>query len=579
MIEIGYRKDIGNTVVLEMKPVVGIIGIISLTENISGTFLKSFSYSLDGINYSDQLDLSLITTILFNKKDTVCITIIYTKIDNGEVVDVFLTELVSTIDYDQTYFDTSNFKKFFESSDNELVPWFINVLKKTYSVDNDVLPKFIDRKNKEGLDKDFIDFWLAISKFFSFFVIYSRKYQKFYLQEDLLREFLSQRGMLISQFDSLEELQYLMEKFYHEVFLRGTNNIQSRKVIEDFSFEGFLDYNNTKGEVNGELLRLINFLPKNELLFNLHEPQNFGWNLGNSSPLYRGLGMNKSLYKLTESSKTTKINISLSYEISFKIKTDKPITLRLLGFDSSHDPIKFISQKDGSITDYFFEDLELYRDDIFVYIKCYLYRKDFPINNLNNPLNQGNNLIIGSESVNYIRPVFYIDGLEMVLTEEEEFRINPLETSYSHGILQVYNWISCFIVNNNYSKKLHDVKQTIRKYLIPYNSHLELIGLFPSTIIEIEKDKCDYLIDLSELEIGDDSFQLKVLINGNWVDVTGEVVGDVWIRLQTSDFISEYRVFVSGEIIIEDLVSKSNCTNDCGCIYVECGYWDCSTYP
>lgn len=496
MITVQYRKELGSQVILTTYPVVNVVSILSLNETIiNGSFTATFRYTTDGINFSESIVLSEInlTSLTFQESDRLQFEFTYNKqTPESELGTVELEEQIGTLEYNETYYQTSNFKKFFDSTDNELVSWYINVLQKIYS-ENDGVAKFINRKDLTGSDKDFIDFWTSITRFFAYFVVYARRYQNLHLSEDLLREFLQQRGLFISLFDNIEELQYLLEHFNNQIFHRGTNKIQQKKYDEIFDENGIL-VGGQINEVDGELLRLISYKTNNEFLFNVHRPQHFGWNLGNSSPLYRGLELNSNLYKVTSSSQTIKVNLLLSYEIVFKIRTNLPLTVKVFGFDSQGNSVDLVSQRDGVITDTCIDNVVLLRDDKDILVRVCVYEKDFPINSqMYTSLNQGNNLVFVSESINFIRTVIYLDGEEVVLTSENNFRINPIWTNYSHGLLQVYNWISCWLVNNNYTKTIQQIKQYIRKYLIPYNSHLELTNLFPSNLLD-SLQVCDYSI-------------------------------------------------------------------------------------
>lgn len=148
-------------------------------------------------------------------------------------------------------------------------------------------------------DQDFITFWKTNAQFFAYYVILARKYSQFYKREELLLEYLRERGLLICDDETLENLQFLMKHYYDEIRKRGTIQIITKATVfdSDNSDSDSDSFSEASKEVDGELLRTICFDKCDEFIFNFRRSEKLGLNIGNSSPLYRGTsnmeGVNK----------------------------------------------------------------------------------------------------------------------------------------------------------------------------------------------------------------------------------------------------------------------------------------------
>lgn len=469
MLDINKIKEEGNSILITTYPAIGIVALTGFTELTTETSsdyfdTRSFRYSTNGgVDWSNWQDLIIanITTLTFDIKDIVVFEINYTRniIEGISTINTF--NVIGATDsslFQSEYYDRSIFSYFFTNIDIELLEWTINVLQKMYY--EGLLAKFISRENINNSNEDFIILWRTIAHFYAYYVIYARKFERFYENRYLLTEFLKQRGITTDPGMSLSDLQILMSRFSHQIFNRGTNHINDKK--------------NEGSQIDGEILRLIQYNDKDEYLFNLHKTEHFGWNLGNSSPLYRGLYLNDNLQKY-KPDVFIPVDYRNDYEFSFFIQTDKKITITFDVKDKDGNLIELKSHKDGTNTNKALLEETLYRSDKAVFIRVVLYNSSKPIfsqDTLN--INIGNDLILTPETVEVLPKV--IDDQGNVL-EISSVKFLPLITPYSHGIVQVYNWISCWIEKNNDELSLPEVKAFIRKYLIPYNSHIELIDL------------------------------------------------------------------------------------------------------
>lgn len=121
-------------------------------------------------------------------------------------------------------------------------------------------------------DKDFLDFFGTTTHLFAIIVNYARKFRDLFNQPLLLEKFIEGRGLVSPQNDDFTDLVYLLQNTAAEYRKRGTNKI----IVRSSDTE----------EVDGELLRAINFTFPEEFIFALTERQDFGWCIGESSPTW-----------------------------------------------------------------------------------------------------------------------------------------------------------------------------------------------------------------------------------------------------------------------------------------------------
>lgn len=495
----------GNSIFISSYPIVGILALGSFVEDLEGedlshTFEKSFRYTVNGVHFSEWSPLSTVAllSLSFLPHQVIQFEFQYNKNqplgeDVLQVNDLTLTFVQNTVF--QEMFDKTIFKTFFESTDTRVLNWYVNVLNKLYQ--KGLIPDYLERNSSENSadDDDFIQFWSSVAKFFSYYVIYARQFQNFNQSEVLLSEFLKQRGLSLSNSTSLFQMNLLMRDYYAEINKRGTISVVDKEK------DGAL--------LDGELLRLLDYIEdKDEFIFNPRLPQHIGWNLGNSSPLYKGFYLHQNINKAPEKQtypnnillytgvqdlaiedgkqtlhivnnsfqfqSNIKIDPQLNYEFSFLIKTSAVFSVYIDSFDIDGNLVDLYSASDGLPANVFVSSASLYRADKFIPVKFFIYAADRDIANeeLNLHMNQGVNLILNPKSV-YIN--IYIES------ETEAFiyglKILPLTSPYSHGLIQTNNVIDCFAVNNNHQLTFEEIRANIVRYLIPYSSHLLLTNI------------------------------------------------------------------------------------------------------
>ena len=521
---------VANTVtengdVLFIKSDIAAVGLIALTGFVDETqnenypylyFSKTFRYSLDGITWSSWRELTVpnITSISVNPYDVFFVEYRY---ERKGVLGLENLEFDSaTIDatYEPQscgiYFTNSYFSKYFDCNDIEVLGWYLNVTEKLFNTG--VLAQYLPRKNEDGNPEDFLIFWKSISKFFAYYVIYSRKFQNFYQTEDLVREYLIQRGLNVSNSDDLMTLNALMNTFTYEISKRGTINVYDKDSA-----------------VKGEILRLIFFEEFDEFIFNYHIPEHFGWTLNRSSPLYRGLDLDLNANKWYEKSRVTNldlypiiqsgastitiiedsgldvvsldhndadvgfgqngniddlnafkitVNPNIVYDLSFKIKYsgDLGLTAGANIFDKNLNALNLKSIVDGTTLNNFIVNKLGYGITDWHELKFYIYPHD-TVNNsvpISSNANFGTNLKFDINT-SYIIPKIILDSPAECLVKDIKFK--PAYTDYSRGFLNVKNYISVWLVNRNQKYNTEQLEDYMRRYLIPYNSNIKITSL------------------------------------------------------------------------------------------------------
>jgi hypothetical protein len=486
LLELDKIKIEGNSIFIRTIPQTGIIALTSFVDNTTGIVTsKSFRYSLNGIQFTDWQPLTInnITSIVTTEADIVVFELKYDKSASSNVsVDVAIDSDVNPV-LEGYYFKNSIFSTFFGTDDINVLNWLINVLEKLFQ--KGLLPNYLDRYDDNNDATDFLNFWKAICKFFSYYVIYARQYQTFYTNIHLLREFLAERGIVYSLDNTLSQLNILMKQYYYQIAKRGTI-----KVIE------------TGGTVKGELLRLIQHQDNDEFIFNQTLEEQATWNLDNYSPLYRGITSNTNANKWFEKDiisdiskynvtgnvtivnntlKITgiggvqgkKINIdpSLDYEFFFLIKktAGADLTIGFDAYDADGNIINLKAVNTGFDKNNFFANGTLQRSDKYMVVSGILYRSSQKL-----IITDNFNLKMSSDVVS-VAPKITLSNTNAVATIQD-IRFLPASTLYNRCFLQVRNWIDIFLVNNT-NTELAEMYRVIKKYLLPYNSEFELIEL------------------------------------------------------------------------------------------------------
>lgn len=503
---------IGDIILIETNtPLMGVTSLNSYTDTTNNEtadryFEKYFAYSKNNLYYSDWIELTDLNlqAVVTDPNEPIILKYKYVRAGTDSTSYIEFVDITINCSYGDVecgfYYNKSLFKDFFECDNEEAYTWCLSVLEKLW--EEGVIPKYIERKISEIDDEDYIIFWKAISCYFAYFVVFSRQIETFITKEILLESFLQQRNLIIVSNMDLLDLQYLMEKYYDEIRQRGTFRIIERKLSVPDKL------------VDGELLRLYGVLPTSEFLFNLMNIEDYGWNLLNSSPLYRGLSdqinVNKTwedsqdivdldLYPLinsgsvsividgdkdvmsigagagiggTEYEKAIVVDPYLSYEITFYVK--QPTLSNNFSFGAKvydiNDNEKTLQLITGAtVEEFFFENQILNRNDKYYFVRGIIYSLDADTMTPEEAiLNIGFGVNLKFADVNIVKliPEVLVGSNTLRIWD---FKMKPVSTPFSLGFIQTANLIISWIRDNNnfYTK---DKKEEIaRRFLLPYD--------------------------------------------------------------------------------------------------------------
>lgn len=437
-----------------------------------------------------------------------------------------VTQLTSSIIFDYTYredltlqqiqiklpecgyaFFNSIFKDFFFCNDLEVLAWCDNVYAKLEG--EGILPKYLERT------EDFEIFWKAVASMFAFIVKFARVFKDFTSYEDMANTYLDSRGIIYNPQDTLEQKVYLINNYYKELLLRGTNRIYSKS-------------SDNQTLVNGELLRNISYDEDDEFIFNMHFPHTMGWSIENSSPLYKGLSNQIGVNKAYESTKDfvdiTKyptfgngtqaiitdgnrevfsilnvpnteiagigaddsdfaINVdpNLDYEITFFVRqpiAEANLTFGLREYDRDGLLINTLQRIDTLATESnFFENIQLAKTTNYYFVRGILYNQNATSANVEVDNIGGVNLRMRSGTGKII-PYIELDNTSGGDATNEiriwDLKVRILSTPYSNGFINPKNFISLWLKNNNATYSENQLEENMRRYLLPYNSSFKV---------------------------------------------------------------------------------------------------------
>lgn len=520
MAAINLYKDIlkvengGTLIKITTTASVGILALTGFTDTVVGAPTKTFRYSTDGgITWSQWTALTtpnITGVVVPSIKSLLVFELNY--YDPTAATSVGIAEVAAnqantnSVVVGGAFFKNSMFSEFFNLSDVDLLRWVMNVLQKTYQ--QGVVAKFVDRLNDQGKPTDYVEFWRSVVTFFGLYVRYANEYADYYNNPTLLEEYLRQRGLEISTEDDLFTRQLIGSRFNEQMLRRGTVRVFDAEL-------NFVD----QPEIVGEFLRVIDYKFLDEFLWNLYKPEHFGWCLGKSSPLYRGLYNNDNLNKAYESYSNEiksaslypgslatlvadaaapiplvlrlsagsymrhdgdnhdyiKIDSKMCYEISFMVRVlDTTLTSAIeFGIDTFDADLNAITNANCSTgapaND--FVNFQAMRSDKYLFVRGYVYNSAKSVDGQDTlDINQGNNLIWNPDA-KFIVPYIINDTLSNI--HIYALRVLPLFTPYSRGLVQVKNWIDIWIKNRS-NKSQQEIEDYTRRYLVPYNSLMKI---------------------------------------------------------------------------------------------------------
>lgn len=266
-----YITEIGDSFIIKPgTPIVGVELVFDFVDNVEGVtanrfFNREFRYSNDGLTYTDWQAITpgnLQNINIFNNQ-IFDIEYRYTRAGSDPTGSLIFNSCSLRIIYtpieNPDSYDESFFADFFDFNDPDVLKWAINVLGKVY--EKGIVPDFVERT------EDYKIFFGIITHWFSIVVNYARLYRKIENRYDLLYEFLRQRGIVLSDSHTKEDMDVFMDEIFNIFLLRATK---------------------LKG--NNEVHRLINHNENRVFISSLLEDNKRGWNVNSCSPLYKGIG-------------------------------------------------------------------------------------------------------------------------------------------------------------------------------------------------------------------------------------------------------------------------------------------------
>lgn len=359
-------------------------------------------------------------------------------------------------------------------------------------------------------DRDFLDYFGTTTHLFAIIVRYARKFRDILSEPILLSKFIEGRGLAATNNDSIVDSTYILKNIIDEYRKRGTERVSGTNTVD------------------GELLRMINYIEPEEFIFALSKKEKFGWCLGESSPswfqtqgfvnLIKGYEYSEGItdiekYPLTPNGTITKINDaqkgvfvfrlssysgvdcglkyiagdsyfikvnpSIDYEISFWVKVasgnGENIKFGVSVFDGNGNEITLRSINNGTYTNYFSgSGSKNMVPNKWYWFRGVLHKKDTQLTNQNNLNFKGGKGLLMDGDVKFIVPNIYVDGtISTQTTYLTDIKIRPLNLPISQGILGIKNIIISYLKNSGqYTSE--ELEEIIKTKLIPYNSEIKI---------------------------------------------------------------------------------------------------------
>ena len=293
-------SNIGDVLIVRIEPkITGKIRFTGYTETIENeteerSLKREFRISQDGVFWTDWATLNNdnLSSEEYFTDSYIQIEIRYTRTGTDESGDIVFKSIDfngtrKSIQFDAPTLQSSIFGNIIGTS--ILAKLERNIFKKLYY--RGILPDYIERAENSSYneDKDFVDLFYSIARFFSILISFFRRWENFRNDEDLLREQVRGYGIYFNENDiTLSELKYIAQNILSQAQQRGTEMIFKRKGV---------------APIDGEFIRLTRNRICDELLYEYIPIYKIGWCLGNSSPIYKGTAMAYNLNKTKENTK------------------------------------------------------------------------------------------------------------------------------------------------------------------------------------------------------------------------------------------------------------------------------------
>lgn len=299
-------NNIGDILLVTLAPkIMGKVRITNFVDSIEGeteqrSLSREFRISQDGVFWTDwkPLNNENLSSDEFVTDNSLFIEVRYTRTGTDatgviKFVDITFNGVREEIQFVAPTLMSSILNRALGT--NELSSLEINIFKKLYY--RGILPNYIERADNDDYreDKDFVDLFFSVARFFALFIIFFRRWERFKDDEDLLREQVRGYGLYFNEGKiTLEELQYLARNLFSQAQQRGTQMIFTRR--------GDILSNGTEAPIDGEFIRLTQNRSCDELLYENVPKWKMGWCMNQSSPMYKGTSRSFNLNKTRENS-------------------------------------------------------------------------------------------------------------------------------------------------------------------------------------------------------------------------------------------------------------------------------------
>ena len=513
----GIFNNIGDSLTVELEGIanaISLLGYIDTTnETIDKYFEKKIRYSQDDkFTYTDWIELSNanLQALSLNLYRILWFEIIYTRTGSDETgtLELEYFELQVNIDttkktlYPVIFSNQNHIFGHIEVNDIDWHTYCIIIAKKIWG--EGIVANFVERTD------EFWYFFKTVACYLSLYYIYAKELENLYYNEELLREYITQRGLFLCGNEGLAELQNLNTNFYDQIRKRGTSEAfdEIKRVICNNSCDEFiltLIHNNFSGwfvdrtsinYMSLEGVDSLNKLPtspidKTELVWindhlvsivsdtviegevkNVFEINNFS----------NDCGVKYDKTFVPDDGYIFNVSPLLNYEVSFIIKQVNTLLNLEFGidlFDCQGNLIDAIDLVTGANNNNFIAPttlLNFYPKD-YVKIKACLFNKDEGLRSFENcKLNIGvGNYLKMPENASYAYPKIIIKGngtINRVRIYNSRMALLDYKFPVSSYIEQS-NFIIAYIKNNNKIRSDYEVEEIIDKYLLPLSTHLD----------------------------------------------------------------------------------------------------------
>ena len=508
-------------------PLRGLTDIVSYSDVVTGEtgnrfWKKEFSYTLDGVNYTDWelLDNSALQALVIPIKNDFLIKFKYTHegtdISNSLTIDEFVINGNYSLEYLQLLSFHGTILEKVSFTDEYFNRVWLNLLEKYY--EQGIIPRHIVRgDDTETNDEDYIFYWKSqVYLFAALMALRKIEVDDFFEYSDNIVEYMFQRSFFVCGTESLSRLKFYLSRLAAEINERGTE----LPYLEDGSW-----LNQSSDPDHGEARRMICYRYEDEFLYDIAKNHNVGWCIGNTSPMYTSTAGHKMLNKLpigangdnrgpgitdisqwqttgtvliyddpvlndsvlemsVNSSAFTpriKVDHTLGYEITCRVKKTSSglgrMNILINGFTITDLPESLQTYEEPNNDAAQVAFVEMHEQDLFYELKGYIYPSGESTfeESTGIPQDPQSSNLRFTENVHSIQVLLYNQNTASPI-QIYDLKMTPMvypNTCYINAHAFVTLWAN----NRNNSRSMEQIIWDMRRYIIPYNSLLRVVSL------------------------------------------------------------------------------------------------------